>query len=156
KPTVLLGSAGLKLAVTWKLKGGSGCTCLEPLAYDLHDHEIFERPFKIERAKEVSISTPPDFADKIVASSIEVLPLVADYKSPQESGWCTYSDDFATNPDVEFFCGGVNHKTPTAAAMWRQGNLLHFGFEQSPAQMNNNGQKLLLNAIAYISRFSED
>src|SRR4030095_9433056 len=33
KPTVLLGSAGLNLAVAWKLKGGSGCTCLAPVAY---------------------------------------------------------------------------------------------------------------------------
>ncbi len=51
KPTVLLGSAGLNLAIAWKLKGGSGCTCLDPLAYDLRPHEIFERPFKIDRAK---------------------------------------------------------------------------------------------------------
>ena len=34
--------------------------------------------------------------------------------------------------------------------------LLHFGFEQSPAEMNEAGQRLLLNSIAYISRFTED
>src|SRR5262249_46026952 len=62
----------------------------------------------------------------------------------------------AKYPDIEFFCGGVNHQTPTSAALWRQGNLLHFGFEQSPAEMNEVGQRLLLNAIVYISRFSED
>src|SRR5262245_37513934 len=43
-----------------------------------------------------------------------------------------------------------------AAACWRQGNLLHFGFEQSPAEMNEGGQRLLLNCVAYISRFTED
>ena len=32
-PTVLLGSAGLNLAVAWKMQGGSGCTCMDPLAY---------------------------------------------------------------------------------------------------------------------------
>ena len=42
KPTVLLGSAGLNLAVAWKLHGGSGCTCLAPVAYDLRKHEIFQ------------------------------------------------------------------------------------------------------------------
>src|SRR5580658_4920934 len=42
KPTVLLGSAGLNLAVTWQIKGGVGCTCLQPLAYNFHDHEIFK------------------------------------------------------------------------------------------------------------------
>ena len=156
KPTVLLGSAGLNLAVAWKMKGGSGCTCMDPLAYDLREHEIFERPFKIDRSKMISIPTPADFQAEIKEPEIRVLPLVDDHKRSWHPGWCTYSDDFARNPDVEFFCGGVNHKTPKAAGFWRQGNLLHFGFEQSPAEMNDVGQKLLLNAIAYISRFSED
>jgi hypothetical protein len=156
RPTVLLGSAGLNLAVSWKLKGGSGCTCMSPLAYDLRPHEIFDRPYKIDRAKAVIIPTPPDFQQEIKAAQIQVLPLVQDYKREWPAGWCSYSYDFPRNPDVEFFCGGVNHKTPTAAGFWRQGNLLHFGFEQSPAEMNESGQHLLLNAIAYISRFSED
>jgi hypothetical protein len=156
KPTVLLGSAGLNLAVAWKLKGGSGCTCLDPLAYDLRSHEIFEHPFKIDRLKMVSIGTPGDFVEEIHEPQIKVLPIVADRGRKWRPGWCTYSKDFAQYPDVEFFCGGVNHKTPTAAALWRQGNLLHFGFEQSPPEMNESGKQLLLNAIAYISRFSED
>ena len=156
KPTVLLGSAGLNLAVSWKLKGGVGCTCMDPLAYDLRLHEIFDRPFKIDRAKSIRIPTPPDFKHEIKAAEIEVLPLVQDHQRQWRAGWCSYSYDFSRNPDVEFFCGGVNHKTPTAAGLWRQGNLLHFGFEQSPAEMNEQGQHLLLNAIEYISRFSED
>ena len=155
KPTVLLGSAGLNLAVSWKLKGGTGCTCLDPLAYDLRPHPIFEQPFKIER-KMLTIPTPPDFRGEIKTAEIEVLPLVNDHKRNWSPGWCSYSFEFSQNPEVEFFCGGVNHKTPTAAALWRQGNLLHFGFEQSPAEMNETGQKLLLNAIAYISRFTQD
>src|SRR6266436_8296979 len=65
RPTVLLGSAGLNLAVAWKLKGGSGCTCMDPLAYDLRDHEIFERPFKIDRDKMISIPTPKDFQEEL-------------------------------------------------------------------------------------------
>jgi hypothetical protein len=71
-------------------------------------------------------------------------------------GWCSYSSTFEQDPEVEFFCGGVNHKTPTAGAVWRQGNLLHFGFEESPAELNLTGQRLLLNAIAYISKFTQD
>jgi hypothetical protein len=155
KPTVLLGSAGLNLAVAWKLKGGTGCTCMDPLAYDLRPHEIFDRPFKIDRQKMVNIPTPADFQAEIKSREIEVLPLVDD-KWQWRVGWCSYSSDFARNPDVEIFCGGTNHKTPTAAGLWRQGNLLHFGFDQSPTEMNESGQHLLLNAIAYISRFSED
>jgi hypothetical protein len=156
KPTVLLGSAGLHLAVAWRLKGGSGCTCMAPLAYGLRDHEIFEKPFKIDRTRMVSIPTPVDFQGDIKERTIQVLPLVDDIGAQWRMGWCTYARDFPRNPDTEYFCGGVNHKTPEAAGLWRQGNLLHFGFEQSPAQMNLVGQQILLNAIVYISRFTED
>jgi len=85
-----------------------------------------------------------------------VLPLVNDHKQRWKAGWCTYAYDFANNPDVEYFSGGVNAKTPTAAGLWRQGNFLHFGFEQSPAEMNEQGGLLLLNSIAYINRFTQD
>ena len=85
KPTVLLGSAGLNLAVCWKLKGGSGCTCLDPLAYDLRQHEIFERPFPIDRSKMVSIPTPADFSDELKETEIRVLPLVADFQKKGSS-----------------------------------------------------------------------
>jgi len=54
------------------------------------------------------------------------------------------------------FAGGYNVKHPKAAAWWRQGNLLHFGFEQSPAELNEAGQGMLLNSIAYIVQFTED
>jgi hypothetical protein len=153
----LLGSAGLNLAVCWKLKGGSGCTCLDPLAYDLREHEIFELPGRIDRGKMISIATPADFSDELEAKEIKVLPLVADiHQKRGMPGWCTHALDFARLPDVEFFCGGVNSQTPTSAGLWRQGNLLHFGFEQSPPEMNESGKQLLLNSIAYISRFTED
>lgn len=87
-----------------------------------------------------------------------MLPLVKDSSRSRrwKPGWCTYTDGFENNPDIEVFCGGENDKTATAAACWRQGNLLHFGFEQSPGELNEAGQRLLLNSIAYISRFTED
>jgi hypothetical protein len=85
-----------------------------------------------------------------------MLPLVRDTKQTWKAGWCSYTTGFENNPDIEVFCGGENQKTPTGAACWRQGHLLHFAFEQSPAEMNLTGQRLLLNCIAYISRFTED
>ncbi len=85
-----------------------------------------------------------------------MLPLVRDTSRQWQPGWCSYTDGFEDNPDIEVFCGGENEKTARGAACWRQGNLLHFGFEQSPAELNEAGQRLLLNCIAYISRFTED
>jgi hypothetical protein len=102
KPTVLLGSAGLNVADAWKVKGGIGCTCMDPLAYGLRSHEIFEHPFRIDRSTSIHIPTPPDFQTEIKGAEIEVLPLVQDYKRQWNPGWCSYSYDFATNPDVEF------------------------------------------------------
>lgn len=93
---------------------------------------------------------------------MEVLPLVDNIRRYQtvindyKRGWCSYYSEFAEVPEVEFFCGGVNEKTPRASALWRQGNLLHFGFERSPAEMNATGRAMLVNSIAYISRFTED
>ncbi len=156
KPTVLLGSAGLNLAMAWQLKAGSGCTCLEPLAYDLREHELFLRPLAIDRGKLVSIPTPEGFVGEIKSPEIDVLPLVADRQKHWHPGWCTHAKDFAIYPDIEFIAGGVNKQTPTSAALWRQGNLFQFGFDQSPTEMNEIGRTLLINAIAYISHFSED
>lgn len=159
-PTVLLGSAGLNLAVAWQMQGGSGCTCMDPLAYDLREHEIFEKPFPIDVAAMIDVGTPESFADEINETRIRVLPLRKGYKDGGKKnwqpGWCTYSISFKKYPDIEFFCGGVNAKTPAAAGLWRQGNLLHYGFELAPREMNDHARQLLLNSIAYISRFTQD
>jgi hypothetical protein len=84
-----------------------------------------------------------------------VLPLVSDTKGHQ-SGWCTYTYEHEQAPELETLSGGINSKSPKAGALWRQGHLLHFGFDLSPAEMNEFGQRLLINSIAYISRFTED
>lgn len=162
KPTVLLGSSGLNLAVAWKLKGGSGCTCLAPVAYGLQDHPIFRAPIPINSKKTTTIPTVKQFAPELKSATMEVLPLIDGIKNYDRAvednapGWATHYYEFADMPEVELFCGGINSQTPRSAALWRQGNLLHFGFEQSPAQLNETGRALLVNAIAYISRFTED
>src|SRR5207249_4750872 len=83
------------------------------------------------------------------------LPLAKDIKAKHFPGWCTYSEAF-DSPEMEVLCGGVNQKTTRAGAIWRQGNLLHFGFDLSPEEMNDRGQAMLVNGIVYIARFTED
>lgn len=163
KPTVLLGSAGLNLAVAWKLHGGSGCTCLAPVAYDLRKHEIFNAPMPVDINATTNISTPEQFAHELKTNTtIAVLPLVDNIRNfhtvinDYQRGWSSHYYEFADLPDVEVFSGGINEQTPHSAAFWRQGNLLHFGFEQSPTEMNASGRAMLVNAVAYIRRFTED
>lgn len=83
------------------------------------------------------------------------MPLIKDIQGEHAPGWCTYSDAF-DSPEMEFLCGGINHKTATAAAIWRQGHLLHFGFDLSPDEMNEQGRSLLVHSIVYIAGFTED
>ena len=162
KPTVLLGSAGLNLAVVWKLKGGSGCTCLAPVAYDLREHEIFQSPIPIDIKATTTIPTPKDFLGELKTSTVQVLLLIDNIQNydrvieDHARGWSTHYFEFASVPEVEIFSGGINEQTPKSSAFWRQGNLLHFGFEQSPTELNAIGRAMLLNGIAYISRFSQD
>lgn len=72
------------------------------------------------------------------------------------AGWCTYASHLEGAPDVEVMCGGWNAKKPSAAGIWRQGNLLHFGFQPAPEHLNAAGRALLANSIHYISRFTQD
>jgi hypothetical protein len=99
---------------------------------------------------------PSEWSEPHDSIEILVLPLVASESRRNQPGWCTYTRDMPEAPEIEVFCGGINAKTSTAAALWRQGNLLHYGFDLSPDEMNESGKGVLVNAIAYISRFTED
>jgi hypothetical protein len=68
----------------------------------------------------------------------------------------SYHEHLEDSPEVEIVCGGLNEKDSQGGALWRQGHLFHFAFDLSPGDMNENGQALLLNSIAYITRFTED
>ncbi len=162
KPTVLLGSAGLNLAVAWKLHGGSGCTCLAPVACGLKDHEIFKSPIPIDITATTTIPTPPQFKRDIKTETMPVLPLINGITQfetvirDNPRGWSSHYFEYADMPEVEEFSGGINEQTARSAAFWRQGNLLHFGFEESPRRLNAVGKAMLVNAVVYISRFTED
>ena len=110
----------------------------------------------IDKTKTTTINTPEAFRPSIRERTINVLSLVANHQSAHNPGWCTYTYEHGDAPELEVLCGGVNHKSPRAGAIWRQGNLLHFGFEPSPDQMSEAGKALLVNAVCYISRFTED
>jgi hypothetical protein len=86
---------------------------------------------------------------------IEVVSLYKGGGQPA-AGWCSYAEQLAEAPDVEILCGGINSKAESAAAVWRQGHLLHFGFDLSPDEMSEAGRALLVNSISYIAGFESD
>lgn len=87
---------------------------------------------------------------------VAVVPLVDDYTGNYKPGWTTYEYILSEQPEVELISGGINTKTPEAVGLWRQGHLMHFGFQQAPDELNEIGRQLLVNSIAYIARFTED
>src|SRR5262245_47582165 len=102
----------------------------------MREHEIFQRPHAIDLHATVQKPVPESWRDELAgAATVDLLPLVdgdADHGTP---GWCTgrFGRD---GPEFETMCGGVNTKQSTHAAVWRQGNLLHFGFEPAPSRLN--------------------
>jgi hypothetical protein len=156
RPTVLLGSAGLMLACKWDTLGGFGCTCLQPYAYNVRDHIVLKQPNPIAIDKTVRRRVPGEFAKVLGQPMVDAVALVSDVNQTYPAGWATHIDELLESPDVEVISGGINDQTPRSVAIWRQGNLTHFGFEQSPDQMNDTGRDLLVNTIVYASRFSED
>lgn len=117
---------------------------------------MFRSPIKIDVTQTTAVDTPESFRSEIREPRIDVLPLVSDIKGSQGPGWCTYTYQPAEAPELEIICCGINSKTSRAGAVWRQGNLLHFGFEPSPARLNAAGKALLINSICYIAGFTED
>jgi hypothetical protein len=120
----------------------------------LRDGPWATQPQRIDRTT-IRRPTPEAFQKSVTSPTVDVLPLARNVGAEIVPGWCTYSEAL-DSPETEVLCGGINHKTPTAGAIWRQGNLLHFGFDLSPEDMNATGQALLVNAVAYIARFTED
>ena len=103
----------------------------------------------------VEINVPSAWKDELDEPTVKILPMVDDRDARYPNGWCTYTYEHIQAPELEIIGGGINSKTPKASAIWRQGNLLHFGFEQSPSEMNDNGRAILANSICYIARFRD-
>lgn len=116
---------------------------------------MFEGPHRIDTAATIEVGTPTSWQKELNGvNKVSVLRL-ADPKATPMPGWCT-SGGQVVGPETEIVCGGINTKQPTHVAVWRQGNLLHWGFEPDPDHLEEAGRKLFVNGIAYIARFVND
>lgn len=155
-PTLLVGSGGHLLAGPWRVLGGLGCTCLSP--YTMvpdQPHEVFHQPRPLDLTSFIT-KPAPDSWGRYDAQQVKLIAIGAEPENDTGLGWATYPYEFERMPEVEWICAGWNQAMPEAAAVWRQGNLLHFGFEPAPSQLTPKGRRLLVNSIVYISRFTED
>lgn len=116
---------------------------------------MFRTPHRIDVAATEAVATPGSWADALQQEpSVQVLRLAPDGAGGMP-GWCATAGQL-DGPEIEVMCGGINTKQPDFAAVWRQGHLLHFGFEPRPGEYAEAGRALLLNCIAYIARFAAD
>ncbi len=121
----------------------------------MREHEVFAGPHHIDVTATKEQPVPKAWQAALPGqTTVALLPLV-DGTYRGHPGWCTSLAELA-GPEIEVMCGGANTKQPTHQGLWRQGNLLHFGFQPEPAHLNGNGRALLCNAIAYIARFTSD
>lgn len=116
---------------------------------------MFAHPFRLDLSARIEHDLPDPFKDALKKPKAKVLPLATKEQPGTLPGWCSYPGPLDA-PDIEILSGGLNAKTIDAAGLWRQGHLLHFGFDIHAQNFSDNGRKLFLNSIHYIARFTED
>lgn len=122
----------------------------------MRNHPVFQGPRTVNTSKPVRKPTPEAWQKDVKDKEVSVVSLVKNPEQKYRNGWISYCEPVIDSPEVEIICGGLSERAMDGAALWRQGHLLHFAFDISPAEMNQTGQALLLNCIAYIARFTED
>jgi hypothetical protein len=120
------------------------------------DHEIFQRPFKVQPEFEYS-KTPGNYHRRNLGA--DKLPDKMKVWRVQNTGKTFGSVvarayGFTDSPDAEVLAVGFNHgKEYGAVGVGRHGNFLQWGYSAPPSKMTEAGQKFLLNCICYIHRF---
>jgi len=122
---------------------------------ELLNHEVFTTPFKVEPQYD-TWPTPDNYrrypGGKEMPGTLKVW-------SVQNTGK-TYGSvvsngtGFLDSPDTEILTEGYNEgKGPHEIGVGRQGNFLQWGYNGSPRQMTQAGQRFFINCIVYIRKF---
>lgn len=163
RPMVMIGELGETLGRRIGLKTDWYCLCLDADAHHFRkEHAIFNGPFPVKMTIRMR-PTPSDayhyayYADGPIPDSIPMWKV-------QTKGYITDKGfrvgmvsrpwGFEDSPEAEYISSGVCAKTLDAVAIGRHGNFLHWGFAASPADMTEEAQTVLANAIVYISGFA--
>jgi hypothetical protein len=131
--------------------------CLDKSAHGLvPQHPIFHTPFAVDLSYD-TVPTPEAYRNRGLRPGE---PLQVWHVQNQgyatkgvSPGVVSMGDGFADSPDAEVISGGVNHKSPTAVALGRQGPFFLWGFSAGPKDMTESGRRLFLNSIVYTAKF---
>ena len=119
------------------------------------DHEIFNRPFKVELTT-IQVEVPDNYRTyydgKDLPETIDGWLVHEDY---EKDGWGLVSDPygFEDSPDCEYISSGTNSKSVRSVALGRQGNWFLWGFFAPPGDMTDEARLVFLNTVAYMKRF---
>lgn len=162
KPVLFIGELGEKLGRSIGLKADWYCLCLDADAHHFRkEHAIFNGPFAVKMTIQNKPTPSPAFHYEYFLGT-KTPDTVAMWKVQTKGyesdkyfriGMVARPWGFEDSPDAEYISSGVCQKTLDAVALGRHGNYFHWGFAASPEYMTSEGQTVLANAIAYISKF---
>jgi len=161
-PMLTIGELGETLGRGIGLKPDWYCLCLDADAHSFRqEHPIFNKPFPVTMTIE-NKPTPEDayhytyYHDGPIPDSLPMWKVqTKGYKTDEgfRIGMVARPWGFEDSPEAEYISSGVCMKTLDAVAIGRHGNFLHWGFAASPANMTEEAQTVLANAIVYIAKF---
>jgi len=123
---------------------------------ELLDHEIYQKPFKVQPDFEFW-DTPDNYRERHLGD--DKLPDKMKVWRVQNRGKTSgsvvaRSYGFTDSPDAEVLALGFNHgKEYGAVGVGRHGNFLQWGYSAAPSKMTDAGKKLFINCVCYIKRF---
>lgn len=157
RPTILIGGNGVRVVRPLHLKIDWLCLCLDDVAHNVAtDHEIFHSPLEVNPTFE-DVPTPPFYpplgSGKPMGRTIRAWRVQTKKYPEVDPGLVSEGYGFDDSPDAEIISSGLNHKSPTAVALGRQGNFFLWGFSASPKDMTPEGRLCFINTVCYIKKF---
>ena len=118
------------------------------------DHEVYRAPLAVQPDFEYR-NTPDNFRRTYLGS--RKLPdqiKVWRVQKSRKGNVIARGADFEGSPDAEILALGLNRaKDYGDAGISRHGNVLQWGYGDSPSQMSEAGRRLFVNCVHYIRRF---
>ncbi len=161
KPVIFIASTADEMGRRIGLKLDWLCLCLDADAHHLNkDHAIFKGPLEKVVPTMVSKKTPEGIYHYSTGAYVpKELPMWRVQKTGYlegkggRIGLVSRGGRFSESPDTETISSGVCAKDVGAVALGRHGNFFLWGFSASPAGMTEEGKKVFVNAVAYMSKF---